>query len=52
MTGPLAPQTFAGLKRRTRVTMGRCQGFYCSADARRDDARPARASDDETADAG
>lgn len=32
MTGPLAPQTFAGLKRRTRVTMGRCQGFYCSAE--------------------
>ncbi|WP_116133523.1 NAD(P)/FAD-dependent oxidoreductase [Tropicimonas sp. IMCC34043] len=31
MTGPLAPQTLAGLKRRTRVTMGRCQGFYCSA---------------------
>jgi glycerol-3-phosphate dehydrogenase len=20
-----------GLKRRTRATMGRCQGFYCSA---------------------
>ena len=32
MTGPLAPQTLAGLKRRTRVTMGRCQGFYCSAE--------------------
>lgn len=31
MTGPLAPQGLAGLKRRTRVTMGRCQGFYCSA---------------------
>ena len=23
--------SLAGLKRRTRVTMGRCQGFYCSA---------------------
>ncbi len=23
--------TLSGLKRRTRVTMGRCQGFYCSA---------------------
>ena len=22
---------FDGLKRRTRATMGRCQGFYCSA---------------------
>ncbi len=28
--GPLAARTLAGLKRRTRVTMGRCQGFYCS----------------------
>lgn len=28
----LAPQSLAGLKRRTRVTMGRCQGFYCSAE--------------------
>lgn len=27
--GPLAAQSLAGLKRRTRVTMGRCQGFYC-----------------------
>jgi glycerol-3-phosphate dehydrogenase len=27
----LAPRGFGGLKRRTRVTMGRCQGFYCSA---------------------
>ena len=32
LTGPLAAQTLAGLKRRTRVTMGRCQGFYCTAD--------------------
>ena len=31
MSDPLAPQSMAGLKRRTRVTMGRCQGFYCSA---------------------
>jgi glycerol-3-phosphate dehydrogenase len=31
MEGPLAPQGFGGLKRRTRVTMGRCQGFFCSA---------------------
>ncbi len=27
--GPMPPATLAGLKRRTRVTMGRCQGFYC-----------------------
>jgi len=31
LTGPLAAQSLAGLKRRTRVTMGRCQGFYCTA---------------------
>lgn len=31
LSDPLAPQSLAGLKRRTRVTMGRCQGFYCSA---------------------
>ena len=30
MEGPMAPRSLAGLKRRTRVTMGRCQGFYCS----------------------
>lgn len=27
----LAPQTPDGLKRRTRATMGRCQGYYCAA---------------------
>lgn len=31
MAGPLPAVSMAGLKRRTRVTMGRCQGFYCSA---------------------
>jgi len=31
LQGPAAPRSFAGLKRHTRVTMGRCQGFYCSA---------------------
>lgn len=31
LSGPLPAHTLAGLKRRTRVTMGRCQGFYCSA---------------------
>lgn len=30
--GPIPVNTLAGLKRRTRVTMGRCQGFYCSAE--------------------
>ncbi|GAB1479423.1 NAD(P)/FAD-dependent oxidoreductase [Paracoccaceae bacterium] len=35
MTGPLAVGSLAGLKRRTRVTMGRCQGFYCSAELAR-----------------
>ncbi len=31
LTGPLAARSLTALKRRTRVTMGRCQGFYCSA---------------------
>ena len=31
LTGPLAARSLGGLKRQTRVTMGRCQGFYCSA---------------------
>lgn len=30
--GPLPARSLGGLKRRTRVTMGRCQGFYCSAE--------------------
>ena len=32
LDGPLAASSLAALKRRTRVTMGRCQGFYCSAE--------------------
>jgi glycerol-3-phosphate dehydrogenase len=32
LEGPLAVGSIGGLKRRTRVTMGRCQGFYCSAE--------------------
>ena len=32
LDGPIAPCSLAGLKRRTRVTMGRCQGFYCCAE--------------------
>lgn len=35
LSGPLAAGSLAGLKRRTRVTMGRCQGFYCSAELSR-----------------
>ena len=31
LEGPLAARDLAGLKRRTRVMLGRCQGFYCSA---------------------
>jgi len=31
MDGALPAASLGGLKRRTRVTMGRCQGFYCSA---------------------
>ncbi|VAV99538.1 Glycerol-3-phosphate dehydrogenase [hydrothermal vent metagenome] len=30
LAGPLAARSLQGLKRQTRVTMGRCQGFYCS----------------------
>ncbi len=32
LRGPLPARSLSGLKRRTRVTMGRCQGFYCSAE--------------------
>lgn len=35
LTGPMAAGSLGGLKRRTRVTMGRCQGFYCSAELAR-----------------
>ncbi len=35
LEGPLAATSMGGLKRRTRVTMGRCQGFYCSAELAR-----------------
>lgn len=31
LEGPMPAGDFAGLKRRTRVAMGRCQGLYCSA---------------------
>ena len=31
LAGPAPARSFAGLKRRTRVCMGRCQGFYCFA---------------------
>ncbi len=31
LNGPLRARSLAGLKRQTRVTMGRCQGFYCLA---------------------
>ncbi len=31
LNSTIPPGSLAGLKRRTRVTMGRCQGFYCSA---------------------
>ena len=30
-TGPLPATEIAGVKRRTRAMMGRCQGFYCAA---------------------
>ena len=30
LEGPLPARDLSGLKRRTRCTMGRCQGFYCA----------------------
>ncbi|WBM69337.1 NAD(P)/FAD-dependent oxidoreductase [Buttiauxella sp. WJP83] len=30
LNGPVPARDLGGLKRRTRVCMGRCQGFYCS----------------------
>jgi glycerol-3-phosphate dehydrogenase len=35
LSGPMPAGSLAGLKRRTRVTMGRCQGFYCTAELAR-----------------
>jgi glycerol-3-phosphate dehydrogenase len=32
LTGVLPARTLDGLRRRTRVLMGRCQGFYCGAE--------------------
>ena len=31
LAGPLPPADIDGLRRRTRVLNGRCQGFYCAA---------------------
>lgn len=31
LRGPLPARGLGGVKRRTRATLGRCQGFYCSA---------------------
>lgn len=35
LAGPMPSATLQGLKRRTRVCMGRCQGFYCLAEVAR-----------------
>ena len=32
LRGPLPPADLDGLRRRTRVLMGRCQGFFCGAE--------------------
>lgn len=34
LAGDVPPRTVEGLRRRTRATMGRCQGFYCGATVR------------------
>jgi glycerol-3-phosphate dehydrogenase len=31
LRAPIPPADLDGLRRRTRVLMGRCQGFYCGA---------------------
>lgn len=33
-TSPVPPRSLEGLRRRTRVMMGRCQGFYCGSAVR------------------
>jgi glycerol-3-phosphate dehydrogenase len=35
LAGPIPPVNLDGLRRRTRVLMGRCQGFYCGAQVAR-----------------
>lgn len=53
MEAPAPANSLAGLKRRTRVTMGRCQGFYCSAElARMTDGRLAQPFNGRPGDAG
>ncbi len=32
LSAPIPPLDLEGLRRRTRATMGRCQGFYCAAE--------------------
>jgi glycerol-3-phosphate dehydrogenase len=46
LASPVPPATIKGLKRRTRVMFGRCQGFYCGARIQKlfDDARSASKS--------
>jgi glycerol-3-phosphate dehydrogenase len=34
LASDIPPRTVEGLLRRTRATMGRCQGFYCGAEVR------------------
>jgi glycerol-3-phosphate dehydrogenase len=34
LAGDIPPSSVEGLRRRTRATMGRCQGFYCGAEVR------------------
>ncbi len=36
IAGPIPPADLDGLRRRTRVLMGRCQGFFCAAEVRGD----------------
>jgi glycerol-3-phosphate dehydrogenase len=35
LAGTIPPRSVEGLRRRTRATMGRCQGFFCGARVRR-----------------
>lgn len=43
-SSPIPPTDLDGLRRRTRVLMGRCQGFYCGARVARELSRQERAS--------
>jgi glycerol-3-phosphate dehydrogenase len=57
LVGPIPPADLDGLRRRTRVLMGRCQGFFCGAEVAAvmeagDQATPGREAEEVAPDAG